>query len=77
MERRLDVFEGLLAGGDYLLGALGAGDFVAYPFLKYAAGRDAADTELFHEILERYQPLGDHPRLAAWIDRIGALPCAY
>jgi glutathione S-transferase len=78
MAHRLDQFEGLLAGGDYLLGPLGAGDFVAYPFLKYALHRDPEDTELFHEILERYQPLGDsHPRLRAWIERIGALPRAY
>ncbi len=63
MTARLDVFEGLLAGGDYLVaGELSAADFVAYPFLKYAASRDAADTELFHVILDDHQPLGDsHP----------------
>lgn len=78
MEARLDVFEGLLQGGDYLVaGQLSAADFVAYPFLKYAAGRDPADDELFHVILERYQPLGDRARLRSWIDRIGALPRAY
>jgi glutathione S-transferase len=78
MGARLDLFEGLLAGGDFLLGELGAGDFVAYPFLKYAAGRDPADTELFHAILEDHQPLGDsHPRLAAWIERMAGLPRAY
>jgi glutathione S-transferase len=78
MTARLDVFEALLAGGEYLLGPLGAGDFVAYPFLKYALPRDPADTELFHEILDRYQPLGEeHPKLRAWIERVGALPCAY
>ena len=79
MEARLDVFEGLLAGGDYLVaGQLGAADFVAYPFLKYALARDPDDTELFHEILERYQPIGpSHPRLREWIERIGALPRAY
>jgi glutathione S-transferase len=78
MKARLDVFEALLAGGDYLLGPLGAGDFVAYPHLKYAHVRDPADDELFHVILERYQPLGDsHPRLREWIERIGALPQAY
>jgi glutathione S-transferase len=79
MSERLDVFEGLLAGGDYLVaGQLSAADFVAYPFLKYALYRDPADTELFHEILDRYQPLGDeHPELRSWIERIGALPCAY
>ena len=37
MTARLTVFEGLLAGGDYLVaGQLTAADFVAYPFLKYA-----------------------------------------
>jgi glutathione S-transferase len=79
MHARLGVFEGLLDAGGYLVaGQLTAADFVAYPFLKYAAGRDPEDTELFHEILERHQPLGDsHPRLSAWIERIAAMPRAY
>ncbi len=79
MASRLDVFEGLLAGGDYLVaGQLSAADFVAYPFLKYALARDPADTELFHVILDDHQPLGDsHPNLRAWIERVGALPRAY
>ncbi len=78
MTTRLDVFEGLLAGGDYLLGELGAGDFVAYPFLKYALYRDPADSEVFHVVLNDYQPLGDsHPNLREWIERIGELPRAY
>jgi glutathione S-transferase len=79
MTARLDVFEGLLAGGDYLVaGQLTAADFAAYPFLKYALARDPADTETFHVILDDYQPLGaSHPRLRKWIERIGALPCAY
>ena len=75
----LDLFERLLDGRDHLLGAeFSAADCVAYPFLKYAAGRDPADTELFHEVLERYQPLGsEHPRLADWIERVGERPRAY
>lgn len=78
MEARLDVFEDLLTGGDYLVaGQLSAADFVAYPFLKYAVERDPADDELFHVILERYQPLGDRPNLRAWIERMSALPRAY
>ena len=78
MTARLEVFEGLLNGDDYLLGPLGVGDFLAYPFLKYALERDPADTEPFHLILEEHQPLGDsHPNLVAWIERVGALPCAY
>jgi glutathione S-transferase len=48
---------------------------VAFPFLKYALGREEADDELFHLILERHQPLGDdHPRLEAWIRRVGRRP---
>jgi glutathione S-transferase len=79
MTERLDVFEGLLDRGDHLVaGQLTAADLVAYPFLKYAAHRDPADTELFHVILADHQPLGDsHPRLREWIERIGALPRAY
>lgn len=78
MEARLELFEGLLTAGDHLLGELGAADFVAYPFLKYALGRDPADTEAFHVILDHHQQLSDkHPCLRAWIGRVAELPCAY
>jgi glutathione S-transferase len=78
MRERLDLFERLLAGREYLFGEFGAADCLAYPFLKYAAGRDPADDELFHRILEEHQSLGDdHPRLAAWIERVAERPRAY
>jgi glutathione S-transferase len=78
MHERLDLFERLLEGRDYLFGEFGAADCLAYPFLKYAAGRDPADDELFHRILSERQPLGDdHPRLAAWIARVAERPRAY
>ena len=78
MGEHLDRFERLLSDGEYLLGVgPSAADFAAFPFLKYARGRDPADDELFHRILELNQPLGeDHPRHAAWIERIDALPRA-
>jgi glutathione S-transferase len=78
MRERLELFERLLTGRDYLFGELGAADCVAYPFLKYAAGRDPADGELFHVILDEHQPLGpEHPNLAAWIERMARRPRAY
>jgi glutathione S-transferase len=78
MRERLDLFERLLAGREYLFGDFGAADCLAYPFLKYAAGRDPADDELFHRILEDHQPLGDdHPRLADWIEVVAGRPRAY
>jgi len=78
MRARLDLFERLLDGRDYLFGEFGAADCLAYPFLKYAAGRDPADAELFHVVLDEHQPLDDdQPRLAAWIDRVGERPRAY
>ena len=78
MEAALDVFERMLEGRDYLMGdEVSAADFVAFPFLKYGRFRDPADDELFHRILELHQQLGDdHPRLAAWIERVNALPRA-
>jgi len=78
MRARLDLFERLLDGRDHLFGEFGVADCLAYPFLKYAAGRDPADSELFHVVLDEHQPLGDdHPNLSAWIERVGEHPQAY
>lgn len=74
----LDTFERLLDGREFLMGErLSAADCAAFPFLKYACRRDPADDELFHRILEEHQTIEDRPRLAAWIDRVDALPRAY
>lgn len=76
MADALDLFEQMLAGRDYLMGAFSAADCAAFPFLKYALIRPVSDdTELFHKILVDYQPLGDeHPRIAAWIRRVDEHP---
>ena len=72
----LAVFEAMLDGRDHLMGDdLTAADCIAYPFLKYTAGIDAADDERFHRILAEHQPLGeDHPRLAGWIEGMARRP---
>jgi glutathione S-transferase len=78
MDAWLDLFEGLLSHGDFLLGnELSAADCAAFPFLKYARGRDPDDTESYHRMLEERQSTDGRPRLAAWIERIDALPRAY
>ena len=78
MERHLNLFDGLLADRHFIGGEEpGATDFVAYPFLKYAGGRDPADDELFHRILDERQSTAGRPHLAAWIERVAALPRAY
>lgn len=79
MRAALDIFEALLDGRPYLFGdELSAADCIAFPFLRYAAMRDPADDELFHRVLEDYQPLDDaHPNLAAWIGRVDAHPRAF
>ena len=79
MSGALRTFEALLDGRPYLFGdELSAADCIAFPFLKYAAIRDPADDELFHRVLEDYQPLdGAHPNLAAWIERVDAHPRAF
>ena len=78
MIESLDRFEGMLADGDYLIGdTLTAADVCAFPFLKYATLHDPEDDELFHRILRDKQRDGkERPRLAAWIERIDALPRA-
>lgn len=78
MDQWLGFFESLLDGRDYLFGDdFSAADCLAYPFLKYAAGRAAADNELFHRILDEYQSVLGRPRLAAWIERVGRRAGAY
>ena len=75
LARHLDLFERLLSDRPYLLGEdVLAADFIPFPFLKYAAGRDPADTELFHRLLDEHQSIDGRPNLAAWIERIDALP---
>ena len=74
MDGWLGLFESMLDGRDFLFGdELSAADCIAYPFLKYAAGRDPADDELFHRVLDDYQSVEGRPRLAAWIARIQQL----
>ena len=78
MAAALDGFDSLLAGRHYLMGPeLSAADIAAFPFLKYAAKREAADNEPFHIVLDDYQELTDeHFRLRQWIKRMDALPRA-
>jgi glutathione S-transferase len=78
MLNSLDLFEAALGLRDCLFGdSLTAADICAFPFLKYATLHDPEDDELFHLILRDRQRDGrDRPRLAAWIDRIDALPRA-
>jgi glutathione S-transferase len=74
----LPRFEALLHGRDYLFGdELSAADVTAFPFLKYATVWDEGDEDRFHEILRDAMRLeGGYPLLAAWIERIDALPRA-
>lgn len=70
-----DVFEGLLSGRDHLFGEFSVADCAAFPFLRYARYSDPEDEERFHLILvEHLRPLDDHPRLAAWLERMERRP---
>jgi glutathione S-transferase len=75
MRTHLDRHEALLAGRDYVFGDdFSAADCAAFPFLKYARGREADDAELFHRILSDHQSVEGRPRLEAWIRRVDARP---
>ena len=71
-----DVFEGFLAGPDYLLGEFSAADCLAYPFLRYATLDESPDDESFHHVLVDHLTLDERPNLAAWIERMDARPRA-
>jgi RNA polymerase-associated protein len=79
MAAALDRFEAMLEGRPYLMGdEFSAADCAAFPFLKYALGREEGDDEdEFHRVLDEFQDLGyDHPRLADWIRRVDERPRA-
>ena len=65
LQRRLELFEGLLGGRDYLFGEFGAADCAAWPFLRYAVAIDPDDDEVFHQVLHERMTLGErHPDCA-------------
>jgi glutathione S-transferase len=73
LQRRLDLFEGLLTGREHLFGDFGAADCAAWPFLRYAVAIEPDDDELFHRVLHERMTLGDrHANLRAWIGRVAA-----
>lgn len=73
----LDLFEALLSGRDYLLGAFSAADCAAFPFLKYGLFHDPDDEDPFHHVLVEHLALDDrHPRVKAWLRRVDAHPRA-
>lgn len=74
LQRSLDRFEALLDGRDHLFGPLTVADVAAYPFLKYATDENPADDYEIHHLMRRYQSVENRPRLAAWLDRMSALP---
>jgi glutathione S-transferase len=73
LDRSLDRFEALLEG-DYLFGQLSVADVAAYPFLKYATDANPDDDYDIHDIMRRSLSVEGRPRIAAWLDRVAALP---
>ena len=78
MQSRLELFEGLLSGREYLFGAFGAADCAAWPFLRYAVTPvEPDDVEVFHQVLFERMTLDErHPGVRAWIARMGERPRA-
>jgi glutathione S-transferase len=75
MQGWLGLFERLLEGREHLFGEFSAADCAAWPFVRYAVGRDPEDDETFHRVLEEHQRLGpEHGRVRAWIERMGERP---
>jgi glutathione S-transferase len=66
----------LLGGSDCLFGPLTVADVAAYPFLKYATDDNPDDDYEIHHLMRRYQSVDGRPRVAAWLERVSALPRA-
>lgn len=75
LDRSLDRFEALLER-DYLFGELSVADVAAYPFLKYATDANPDDDYDIHDIMRRSLSVEGRPRIAAWLERVAALPFA-
>lgn len=75
LDRSLDRFEALLEA-DYLFGELSVADVASYPFLKYATDANPEDDYDIHQIMRRSLSVEARPRIAAWLDRMAALPHA-
>ncbi|MCW2995337.1 MAG: glutathione S-transferase family protein [Conexibacter sp.] len=70
-------FDALLTDRPFLFGETpGAADLCAYPFLRFATSSDPDDDDLFHGVLIAHLSPAPHANLAAWIDRMAALPVA-
>jgi glutathione S-transferase len=77
LDRSLDRFEDLLDGSAFLFEQLTVADIAAYPFLKYARDDELPDDDYeIHDLMRRHQSLAGRPRVAAWLDRVSALPQA-
>ena len=77
LQRRLELFEGLLSGREHLFGEFGAADCAAWPFLRYALEIEPDDDEVFHRVLHERMTLDErHPNLSAWIARVRTRPRA-
>ena len=73
MDSHLDRFEALLSGRDHLMGGFSAADCAAYPFLKYAAGREPARRRGRSTACATSTRAWRAGRaLAAWIERVAS-----
>jgi glutathione S-transferase len=77
LQQSLDRFEALLDGSEYLFGELTVADIAVYPFLKYASDDELPDDDYeIHRLMRHHQSLVGRPRVAAWLERVAALPRA-
>jgi glutathione S-transferase len=71
MHARQPWLDGILTGNDYLFGSeFTAADVAAWPFLRYALGRDDDDTETFHQVIVEHQPIDGCPNLRRYLERV-------
>lgn len=70
MHARTALLDQMLSGRDHFFVEYGAADVAAWPFLRYALGREDDDTDPFHVVIVEHQRLDGRENLRRYVERV-------